>query len=101
MIQKHPTQLKICWLGSYLEQTKTQNYVKCLKYDDCASLHRFHILYISYDCDSKIELFMHFFLKNVVSSYLKIVVKCIWILRNTKPDLSNLVPFHSGQVENI
>ena len=45
------------------KQTKTQNYVKCLKYDDCAILHRFHILYISYDCDSKIELFMHFFLK--------------------------------------
>ena len=29
--------------------------VKCTKYETCAILHRFHILYNSYDCSSKIE----------------------------------------------
>ena len=31
------------------------NRVKCTKYETCALLHRFHILYISRECNSKTE----------------------------------------------
>ena len=44
----------------YLIFMKVYNCLKCTKYETCATLHRFHILCISCDCDS--EMLNVFFL---------------------------------------
>ena len=60
------------------------NHMKCTKYEIYAFLHRFHILHISRNCSSKIELSNAFeevnLFKHVVSLFLLVLQKSIWIL---------------------